>query len=293
MCMISLKTKVLEFKEFSGFLLKDARHFQIFYLSLFLIYGISFLHWDADISRYTYLLVGTGVFQLIFCLIYKKSFSSLKSALISALGLCLLLKTNEMWVALLAAFIAVSSKFLIRFDGKHLFNPANLAIIATVLLTGEAWVSVGQWGTNTVQVYFFIGAALLVLLKVGRVDTSLGFLITFAGLEFIRSVLYLNWEFDHYIHYLSNGTLLLFTFFMITDPVTTPNHPKARVFWSVLIGVLSFILTRWLQLYSAPIWALIIVAPFTPLFDKLWQARKFSWHAQINIPHKNLNISKS
>ena len=172
------------------------------------------------------------------------------------------------------------------------FNPANIAIIVCVSLTGDAWVSLGQWGTNSVQVYFFIAAALLVLLKVGRIDTSLGFLLAFAGLEFIRSVLYLEWELDNYMHYLSNGTLLLFAFFMITDPVTTPNHPKARIIWSVLIGVLAFFLTRWLQLYSAPIWALIIMAPFTPLFDKIWTSERFSW-SQKTISSNSLNISKS
>ncbi len=282
-----------ELKNFGNYLLKDARHFQIFYLSLFLIYGIYFLNWDVDMPRYAMLLGGSVVFQSIFCLMYNKPFSSIKSALISALGLCLLLKTNEIWVAALGVFIAVSSKFLIRHEGKHLFNPANLAIILCVTLTGEAWVSVGQWGTNTVQVYFFIAAALLVLLKVGRIDTSLGFLLTFAGLEFIRSVVYLNWELDHYVHYLSNGTLLLFTFFMITDPITTPNHPKARIVWSVIIGVLTFVLTRWLHLYSAPIWALIIIAPFTPLFDKLWKAQRFSWNTSFKSSFTQIHIAKS
>jgi Na+-translocating ferredoxin:NAD+ oxidoreductase RnfD subunit len=153
-------------------------------------------------------------------------------------------------------------------------------------------VSIGQWGTNTVQVYFFLAAALLVLLKVGRIDTSLGFLLAFAGLEFIRSVLYLDWELDNFTHYLSNGTLLLFAFFMITDPITTPNHPRARILWSILVGVVAFILTRWLQLYSAPIWALIVMSPLTPVFDKIWSGERFSWSVE-KITTNSLKISKS
>jgi Na+-transporting NADH:ubiquinone oxidoreductase subunit NqrB len=289
---MGIKNITLEVQQFGQYLLKDARHFQIFYLSLFLIYGVHFLSWDAEITRYITITAACVLTQIGFSLYHKKSLSSIKSALISALGLCLLLKTNALWVGALAGFVAIASKFLIRYKGKHVFNPANLAIIVCVSLTGEAWVSIGQWGTNTVQVYFFLAAALLVLLKVGRIDTSLGFLLAFAGLEFIRSVLYLDWELDNFTHYLSNGTLLLFAFFMITDPITTPNHPRARILWSILVGVVAFILTRWLQLYSAPIWALIVMSPLTPVFDKIWSGERFSWSVE-KITTNSLKISKS
>ena len=287
---MGIKHTLSEIKNFGSYLLIDARHFQIFYLSLFLIYGIHFLNWDVDSSRYIAIMGSCVATQIGFSIYRRKHLSSVKSALITALGLCLLLKTNTLWIAALSGFIAIASKFLLRFKGKHLFNPANLGIIICISLTEDAWVSIGQWGTNTVQVYFFLAAALLVLLKVGRIDTSLGFLITFAGLEFLRSVVYLEWEPDHFVHYLSNGPLLLFTFFMITDPVTTPNHPRARVIWSVVIGIVAFSLTRWLQLYSAPIWALIIIAPFTPIFDKLWTSPRFTWNTNTS---PSLKISNS
>ena len=53
-----------------------------------------------------------------------------KSALISALSLCLLLRTDWLALAALAAVVAVGSKFLIRVRDKHVFNPTNLAIVA-------------------------------------------------------------------------------------------------------------------------------------------------------------------
>lgn len=265
-----------EIKSFSQYIFKDARNFQIFYLSLFLVYGLSFLGWDVDIWRYVFLILSCVAMQILWDTRTKRGFSGVRSALITALGLCLLLKVTSLPVAILAGVLAISSKFLIRRNGKHVFNPANFGIIACVLLT-SAWVSPGQWGTETVQVYFFLAAALLVLFKVGRIDTSLAFLISFGGLHFIRTVYYLGWESDHFVHFLSNGTLLLFTFFMITDPVTTPNHPKARVLWACMIGVVSFLLSSWLQLHTAPIWALIAMSPLTPVFDNIWKGERFSW----------------
>jgi ABC-type Fe3+ transport system permease subunit len=55
-----------------------------------------------------------------------------KSALISSLSLCLLLRTNALWVAAAAAVIAVGSKFVVRWNGKHMFNPTNLALVVVI-----------------------------------------------------------------------------------------------------------------------------------------------------------------
>ncbi len=278
---------IVEIKSFSEYIFKDARNFQIFYLSLFLVYGISFLGWDVDLWRYLTLILSCVVTQILFDHLKGRTNSGVRSSLISALGLCLILKVTSLPIAIMAGVATISSKFFIRRNGKHVFNPANFGIVVCVLFA-SAWVSPGQWGTETVQVYFFIAAALLVLFKVGRIDTSLAFLATFGGLHFIKSVLYQGWQADHFVHFLSNGTLLLFTFFMITDPVTTPNHPKARVFWACTVGVVSFILSSWLKLHTAPIWALIAVAPLTPVFDTIWKREKFSW-----IIDKNTNLIKS
>ncbi|MEM7037381.1 MAG: RnfABCDGE type electron transport complex subunit D [Bacteroidota bacterium] len=261
------------------FFQKDARHFQIAYLSLFLVYGVFALGWDTEIPKLA-LNFGVCLLTQAVCirLTGKKGWHSLKSALISSLGLCLLLKTNAVATCALAAVLTISSKFLIRIDKKHIFNPVNFGIIMTVLLTGDAWVSPGQWGSSVVALYFMGAAALLVLLKVGRIDTSLAFMASYLGLEFFRSVVYLGWPVDHFFHLVTNGTVLLFTFFMITDPMTTPNHPRARVIWAVLLGLLTFLFTHVFFVQSAaPLWALFVISPLTIAFDKIFIHKKYSW----------------
>jgi Na+-transporting NADH:ubiquinone oxidoreductase subunit NqrB len=116
------------------------------------------------------------------------------------------------------------------------------------------------------------------LLKCGRIDISLAFIASFFGLEFMRSVLWLGWPIDYFGHMVTNGALLLFTFFMITDPMTTPNHPKARIAWAILVGILTFGLNHIFILNSgAPIWALFIISPLTLVFDKFFKSQKFAW----------------
>lgn len=256
---------------------RDARHFQIVYLLSFLIYGILALGWEVDLWKYATLIGACLLVQGGAAFITKKEWRSLKSGLITALGLCLLLKSNSYATLVLAASIAIAGKFLIRYKGKHIFNPANLGIIVALIFSGDAWVSPGQWGNSAVLLYFFGAAALIVLLKVGRLDASLVFLGTFIALEYCRTVLYLGWGGDVLLHKLLNGSFLLFTFFMITDPMTTPNNKKGRILWSVALAALSFLLTNWLYINTAPIWALFLISPVTALIDRRWKGAKFEW----------------
>ena len=260
-----------------NWLTNDARHFQIFYLGLFLFIGIWKLGWEMEWARYLAIISTALVVQAICLQLTTKNFRSLKSALITALGLCLLLKANSIWVLSLAAGIGISSKFLIRVKNKHVFNPANIGIIAAILLTGEAWISPGQWGSATVLLFLIGVLGFVVLLKVGRLDISLTFLIAFFFLEYCRTILYFGWEWDVLFHKFTNGSFLLFTFFMITDPMTTPNHPKARIIWALVLAALSFALTSWFYIHTAPIWALVILAPATVILDKVLKGKKFQW----------------
>ncbi len=269
------------FKALSDFFYHDARHFQIVYLTFFLVYGNIFLGWHNEILRFA-LIFGICIStQLAFDYYYKKPYLSVKSAFISALGLCLLLKANAASTLALAAFLSIASKFFIRIKGKHVFNPANFGIIGSILLTQDAWISPGQWGSD-VSLLFILGVlGTFILLRVNRIDTSLAFIITLALLEFFRIVIYLGWPIDFFLHQFTSGTLLLFTFFMITDPVTTPNSPKARIIWASLIALASFGLSHYWQLYTAPIWVLFILSPLTALLDRIFVHHHFNWQTPL------------
>ncbi|MBK9175883.1 MAG: RnfABCDGE type electron transport complex subunit D [Flavobacteriales bacterium] len=255
----------------------DARHFQILFLASFLLYGIGVLQWDAEVRRYL-LLFGTCLLvQAAFIHWKRLPWHSIKSAMVTGLGMSLLLKSGSPWTLVLGAAVAIASKFLLRVEGKHIFNPGNLGIAAAVLLTGDAWVSPGQWGSGAALVFLVGAAGCMVVLRVGRIDTSIAFLATFGALDFVRQVLYLGWEPEVWLHRMSNGSLLLFTFFMITDPVTTPRAQGARIGWSMAIAVLAFVLGWKWWVNATPIWALLIVSAITPVLDRIWKGERFQW----------------
>ena len=272
------------------FIRQDPRHFQILFLSTFLMFGIFGLNWDVDLVKVGFTIGACLGIQAACIFFTDKDWSGLKSAMISALGLCLLLKTGMLSTLFLAAAFTILGKFVIRVKGKHIFNPTLLGILLTLMLTGDAWVSPGQWGNGGMALFIIGSCAFFILMRVGQIDTSIMFLVTYGLLEYLVTCVWMGWPADFWLLRMSNGTLLLFTFFMITDPRTTPNARFARMLFAIAVaGVavlittamelrwLSFELPIWFKIHTAPLWALLIVSPLTLLLDKKFIHQRFKW----------------
>jgi len=267
----------------------DARYFQVAFQVIFLCYGIMFLQWTAEWLQYS-LYIGTALLLQWICdaIITKKIFSPFqwssggwKSALISSLSLCLLLKTNNWSICILASAFSVLSKYILRINCKHVFNPSAFGIVATILFTGNAWLSPGQWGSSAVIFFAVCCLGFIVVTRVQKLDITLAFLLTFAGLLFVRQVIYLNWPIDFFLQSVSTGSMLLFSFFMISDPRTAPNHAVARIIWAVLIAAVAFYLSAFKWMNSTPIFMLVLMAPLVPLFDVIMKAKLFQWRTSF------------
>jgi hypothetical protein len=262
----------------------DPRWFQVIFQAIFLSYGLFYLQWYADWQHYGISIGGCLLFQYAADSLKAKRVLTLHefskwgfSVLISAMSLCLLLKTNDGYISLLAAFLTVSSKYIFKVNKKHIFNPSAFGIVATIYLTGNAWLSPGQWGSGTVILFGVLTLGTIVVTRVQKLDISLAFLIIFVGLLYWRQVYVLGWPMDHFLHSVSTGSLLLFTFFMISDPRTSPNHPVARILWAACIAVVAFYLAAFKWKYNTPIWVLVGAAPLVPVLDKIFKAKTFNW----------------
>jgi Na+-transporting NADH:ubiquinone oxidoreductase subunit NqrB len=249
----------------------DPRNFQIAFLSIFLATGLSFLEWTLPLTHLLSAFAGCLMVQSLFIRQKLAAPSSIKSALISAFSICLMLRSDRWEIVLLAAVLSISSKFIFRSAGRHFFNPTNFGICMTILITGQAWVSPGLWGSEG-HWWLLIGLlGFVVCGAASRTETGLSFLIVFAGLHAWRGLLVLGWPADHFLHQLNSGTLLLFSFFMITDPASTPRHRTARMVWAGLTGYLAFYLQAFQWINGAPLWALFFMSTLSPLFDLAYQ----------------------
>lgn len=219
-------------------------------------------------------------------------FNTLPSALITALGLSLLLRTEHVGTMVIAATAAILSKFVLRVQEKHLFNPANFGIITALTFCQGAWVSPGQWGEEGWYVLLFLVTGGLVLRLVGRWDITIAFLGSYAGLEALRN-LWLGWTWDVWLHRLMSGSLLMFACFMLTDPRTIPNARWSRLVWAVAIALLTFILRNYFYLSTAAFWSLFFLTPLTivlnhyfPTAAFVWKEVKSSEQSQLSFIHQ-------
>ena len=254
----------------------DPRYYQIAVLSGLVIYGLGWLHFDITPDRAALLLSAALLTQYICTKLWRLPRFDPKSALISGLSLCLLCRTNFAALAILAAVVTISSKFIVRWNGKHVFNPTNFGLVFLMLLGAPIWVSPGQWGS--VAYFGFLMACLggLVVNRAARSDVTYAFLISFAALQFGRAFWAMQrWQVP--IHRMESGALLLFAFFMISDPKTTPNSRAGRILFACLVTALAGFIQFGLYRTNGILWSLAIWSMAVPLIDRLLPGPNYEW----------------
>jgi len=255
---------------------RDPRDLQIAFLGSFLVLGVAFLGLQIEPWMPPVLLGSTCAVQWACERCLKIPSSGLRSPLITGLGLCLLLRTDAIWVPPLAATIAIGAKYLVRIRGKHVFNPGMLGLTSCVLLSGHAWCSPSQWGEGMALLAWFAVLGLAVVSRSFRTDVSLAFLGSWVLLKLGR-VLWLGQRPAVLGHQLLVGSLILFTFFMISDPKTTPDRRSARIGWGMAVALLAFVLQHQAWVMNSPVWALLLLSPAVPVLDRLFPASRFRW----------------
>jgi len=255
--------------------LVDARHFQIAALATLLTLNLTWLDFGAD-PRACAVMIATCCLTQVAASRIVGIPVELRSALITSFSLSLLLRTDALWLYALAAVIAVGSKFLIRIDGKHVFNPATIAIVALVFGSGRAWVTPGQWGAELwfATLLGFLG--IMVLQRARRADITLFFLLAHGGLLVARA-LWLGDPLAIPAHQLESGSLLLFAFFMISDPKTIPDSRLGRLIFAFAVAGLAHYFVFFGQVRPGLYLALALLALTVWPIDRLLPASRHQW----------------
>ena len=254
----------------------DPRHYQISILSGLLLYGMGWLDFDIGVSRAA-LILSTVLFTQWLCtLACRLPAFDPKSALISGLSLCLLLRTNDVALAAAAGAVAVGSKFVLRIRGKHIFNPTNGALVAMMACAGHVWVSPGQWGNAAFFGFLMACLGGLVVNRAARSDVTYAFIAFYSALVIGRS-LWLGEPLTIPLHRLQNGALLLFTFFMISDPKTTPDSRAGRILFAGLVACGAAYVQFRLFRTNGLLWSLACWSAVVPLIDRWLPGRRYEW----------------
>jgi len=166
---------------------------------------------------------------------------NLLSAYISGISLTLLLKPQggALWPFVLGGFIAISSKYVLRYRENHLWNPTNFAVSALLLLAPDR-VSVlsHQFGNDvtTNAVIWIFG--LVIAARVGVLHITLTYVASFLILNAARAAV-LGQAIMPEIAPITGPMYQLFIFFMITDPRTIVRGRRKQIIVAVLIAVME------------------------------------------------------
>jgi enediyne biosynthesis protein E5 len=258
----------------------DARNYQIAALSTLLIFNLGWVDFGAQPLNSALAIVFALLTQALCTWWFALPTFDPRSPLITGLSLSLLLRTADPWLCALAGVIAIGSKFLIRIDGKHVFNPAGLAIVVLLYAAPDVWISPGQWGSAAWFAALIAFFAILVLSAARRADVAIFFFLSHAALLLARAA-WLGDPLAIPLHQLQSGSLLIFTCFMIPDPRTTPDSRLGRLLLAVAVAVLAHYLAFFMQMRPALYVALIAVSPLTFLLDRVLPASKFEWSPNI------------
>jgi enediyne biosynthesis protein E5 len=262
----------------------DPRLYQIAVLAGLVVLGVAWLDFDLTLAQIGVTLATAIGAQLV--LARRAGLHGdrgVPSALISGLSLCLLLRTDILLIAAVASAVAVASKFVIRLHGKHVFNPTNGAIVALLTIAAlmpewelSVWVSPGQWGTTAFFLLAMGCLGTIVVTRAARADVTFAFLASWTALLAYRA-----WTLADPLaiplHRLQNGALLLFAFFMISDPKTTPDSRPGRVVFAMLVALGAYYVQFKLFRPNGLLWSLAICSLLVPAIDRLLPGPRYAW----------------
>jgi hypothetical protein len=182
------------------------------------------------------------------------------SAYISGISVGILVRSPFLWPYFLASFISILSKYVLRYRGRHLWNPSNFGVSVVLLLAPQtvSLLSV-QWGNAIwpMVVIWVLGA--VIVWRVGRLHVSVAYVISFIVFGLVRAAITGNsWQAT--LAPITGSMYQLFIFFMVTDPKVAVRSQAGQVGVVVLVAFVEM-LFRLQEIIYAPFYALCLVGP--------------------------------
>ncbi len=217
----------------------DARYLIAFLITLVLVAAQVRYHMFGSLDRLAIALGVCMVTEALLSWFDRGKVANLLSAYISGISLTLLIKPQggALWPFALGAFLAISSKYVLRYRDNHLWNPTNLAI-AVLLLAAPARVSVlsHQFGNDVATNLVIWIFGLVIAARVGVLHITLTYVASFLLLNGLRA-LALGQPVLPEIAPITGPMYQLFIFFMITDPRTIVRGRRQQIVVAAVIAI--------------------------------------------------------
>jgi Na+-translocating ferredoxin:NAD+ oxidoreductase RnfD subunit len=197
----------------------------------------------------------------------------LASAYVTGISVGMLVRSPFLWPYLLGSLISITTKYVFRLKGRHLWNPSNFGVSAVLFLAPAASSVLSiQWGNAIWPMLIIWLLGLVIVWRVGRLHITLTYVASFMVLSWIRGVL-TGTPWLAAVAPLTGPMYQLYVFFMITDPRTTVGPRWAQAVVVFLVALVEMVL-RLNEVIYAPFYALFVVGPMAMLVESWWESRK-------------------
>lgn len=228
----------------------DPRWIFVCFHSTYVLLGHLLLNFNRSPEQIAIAIGACALLDVIFTYAHTRLFLFPLSGVITGLGLAILFTApgNE-WLMLLAAWMSISFKYLITWRGHHVFNPTNIALVVLLLFSGGqvAVAPAYQWGGSWQILAVVFGFGCVIMWRAKKLPLVVAFWAAYCVSALLRAHLtHMPAEITLYAQ-ISGGAFWLFSFFMITDPKTSPPSAKGQIVYGVAIAAVD----AWFQLNTA------------------------------------------
>jgi Na+-translocating ferredoxin:NAD+ oxidoreductase RnfD subunit len=213
------------------------------------------------------------VIELVVGRLFWGEWPHLASAYVSGISVGILVRSPAFWPYALGSTLSITSKYVLRVKGRHLWNPSNFGICVMLLLASDTVASLSiQWGNYLLPLIIIWTLGSLIIWQVKRFHICATYVVSFLLFAWIRS-----WITGHpflaEVAPITGPMYQLFIFFMITDPKTTVQTTRGQCVVAFLVALAEMILRLNESVY-APLYALFLVGPSANLLEIWWNSRK-------------------
>ena len=211
--------------------------------------------------------IGTSLIaELVLARLVLGTRKNLASAYITGISVGILIRSNMVWPYVVTALLSIMSKYVLRYKGRHLWNPSNFGVSWMLFMAPLSVAGLGtQWGNNLAAMSVIWLLGLLIVYRAKKFHVSFAYVISFTVFAYIRSLITAN-PFLAELAPLTGPMYQLFIFFMVTDPGVSVTGKKAQIIVVVLVAFVEFILRLESFIY-APFYALFLVGPIARFID--------------------------
>ena len=263
------------------------------------------LHFEVSVPQILAAIMTCAILEVAITFRQTRAFVWPASAMLTGSGVALILRvvgtpadqpwTTDYWYVFAAvAGLSLLTKYVIKYRGSHVFNPSNIGLVVAFIVLGSSRVEpLDFWWaplTNPWMIAAYaviIGGGLLITRRLQLLGLAAGFwLVLAAGLGLLAAsghCMVANWSFapvcgaDFWRVIVTSPEVLIFLFFMITDPKTVPAGSVGRVVFGVLVAVTSVLLmapqTDEFGTKVGLLAGLVVVCALRPVLDRFLPRR--------------------